>query len=339
MFDRSTFIPGGGHLEQADGTSWMAMYCLNMLDIALEIAQGDSTYEDVATKFFEHFVYIADSLNRIGENWTGSWDEKEGFFYDILARPDGSYIPLKVRSLVGLTSFFAILVLDRERLKNVPAFVKRLEWFHNYRIQNHFYTVIEEMKNNEDIILSLTPRKRIRKLLKALLDENEFFSPVGIRSASKIHETPYTIKINQEEYRLKYEPAESSNSLFGGNSNWRGPVWIPINYMLVQSLRTLYQYYGNSLISACPSGCDSLSNLNKIADDLSMRLISIFTKDKKGKRRVHGNNPFYQNDPYSRDLVLFYESFHGDNGKGIGASHQTGWTGLVAELIDSLYNK
>jgi hypothetical protein len=337
VFDRSTFIPGVGHLEQADGTSWMAMYCLNMLDIALELAQEDRTYEDVATKFFEHFVYIADSLNRMGENWTGAWDEHEGFFYDILARPDGSFVPLKVRSLVGLTTFFATLVLDRERLKNVPDFVKRFVWFRNYRLQNNYYIVIEEMKDNEDIILSLTPRKRIQKLLKALLDEDEFFSPSGIRSVSKIHEKPYTIKINHEEYALKYEPAESSNSLFGGNSNWRGPVWMPMNYLMVQSLRTLYQYYGNTLTSPCPTGTDSESDLKKIADELSMRLISIFKQDNNGKRRVNGNNPFYDNDPYSNDLILFYEYFNGDTGKGIGASHQTGWTGLVAELIDQLY--
>lgn len=339
VFDRSTFIPGGGHLEQADGTSWMAMYSLNMLDMALEIAQEDATFEDVATKFFEHFVYIAESLNRMGEDWTGAWDEKEGFFYDILANPDGSYIPLKVRSLVGLTSFFATLILDKERLKKVPDFVKRLEWFRNYRLQNQFYIVIEEMKDNEDIILSLTPRKRLQRLLKALLDEDEFLSPGGIRSVSKIHENPYNVKIHGDEYGLKYEPGESTNSLFGGNSNWRGPVWMPMNYILVQSLRTLYQHYGNSLKAECPAGCDSLSNLEQIADDISNGLISLFKPDETGKRPVHGDNPLYQNDPYFKDLVLFYEYFHGDNGRGIGASHQTGWTGLVAELIDRLYKK
>ncbi len=339
VFDRSTFIPGGGHLEQADGTSWMAMYSLNMLDMALEIAQEDSTFEDVATKFFEHFVYIAESLNRMGEDWTGAWDEKEGFFYDILANPDGSYIPLKVRSLVGLTSFFATLILDKERLKNVPDFVKRLEWFRNYRLQNQFYIVIEEMKDNEDIILSLTPRKRLQRLMKALLDEDEFLSPGGIRSVSKIHKKPYTLKINGDEYGLKYEPGESNNSLFGGNSNWRGPVWMPMNYMLVQSLRTLFQYYGKSLSAACPAGCDELSNLDQIADDISNGIISLFNPDENGKRPVHGDNLLYQNDPHFKDLILFYEYFHGDNGRGIGASHQTGWTGLVAELIDKLYKK
>lgn len=339
VFDRSTFIPGGGNLEQADGTSWMAMYSLNMLDMALEIAQEDSTFEDVATKFFEHFVYIAESLNRMGEDWTGAWDEQEGFFYDILANPDGSYIPLKVRSLVGLTSFFATLILDKERLRNVPDFVKRLEWFRNYRLQNQSYIVIEELKDNEEIILSLTPRKRLERLLKALLDENEFLSPGGIRSVSKIHDNPYSVKIYGAEYELKYEPGESANSLFGGNSNWRGPVWMPMNYLLIQSLRTLFQCYGVSVGAACPANCDILSNLDQIADNISDRLISLFRPDQNGKRPIHGDNHLYQNDPHFKNLILFYEYFHGENGRGIGASHQTGWTGLIAELIDKLYKK
>ncbi|MBW6480231.1 MAG: hypothetical protein K0B37_12460 [Bacteroidales bacterium] len=339
VFDRSTFMPGGGRLEQADGTSWMAMYSLNMLDMALEIAQEDSTFEDVATKFFEHFVYIAESLNRMGEDWTGAWDEQEGFFYDILANPDGSYVPLKVRSLVGLTSFFATLVLDRERLKHVPDFVKRLEWFRNYRLQNQSYIVIEEMKDNEDIILSLTPRSRLERLLEALLNENEFLSPGGIRSVSKIHDNPYSVRIYGAEYGLKYEPGESANSLFGGNSNWRGPVWMPMNYLLIQSLRTLFQCYGVSVGAACPADCGTLSNLDQIADNISDRLISLFKPDQNGKRPIHGENHLYQSDPHFKDLILFYEYFHGENGRGIGASHQTGWTGLIAELIDKLYQK
>ncbi|MBW6489969.1 MAG: hypothetical protein K0B15_02130 [Lentimicrobium sp.] len=339
VFDRSAFIPGGGHLEQADGTSWMAMYSLNMLDMALEISQEDATFEDVATKFFEHFVYIAESLNRIGEDWTGAWDEEEGFFYDLLAKPDGNYIPLKVRSLVGLSSFFATLVLDKERLAKVPDFVNRLNWFRDYRLKNNLYIVIEELKDGEDILLSLTPRKRLEKLLKALLDEKEFFSGHGIRSISKIHKKPYAVEIDGKEYGLRYEPGESLSNLFGGNSNWRGPVWMPMNYLLVQSLLTLYQYYGNSVITACPAGCDRLVNLDQVASDISSGLISLFTKDVEGNRPVHGNNSLYQHDPHFRDLVLFYEYFHGDTGRGIGASHQTGWTGLVAELIDKIHKK
>jgi len=339
VFDRSAFIPGGGHLEQADGTSWMAMYSLNMLDMALEISQEDATFEDVATKFFEHFVYIAESLNRIGEDWTGAWDETEGFFYDILAKRDGTYIPLKVRSLVGLTTFFATLVLDRERLEKVPDFMKRLKWFRNYRKANNAYLAIEELNEGKDILLSLTPKKRLEKLLTALLDPAEFLSPFGIRSVSKIHEKPYSVKIDGTEYGLQYEPGESTNSLFGGNSNWRGPVWMPMNYLLIQSILELYKYYGNSVITACPAGCDRLVNLDQIAKDISIGLISIFKPDAEGKRPVHGNNAKYANDPHFNKLILFNEYFHGDTGHGIGASHQTGWTGLVAELIDRLFKK
>ncbi|NCP84791.1 MAG: glucosidase [Bacteroidetes bacterium] len=339
VFDRSSFIPGGGHLEQADGTSWMAMYCLNMLDMALEIAQVDHTFEDVTTKFFEHFVYIAESLNRMGEDWTGAWDETEGFFYDILAKPDGSYIPLKVRSLVGLTTFFATLVLDQERLKNVPDFTRRLKWFRNYRQANNSYLVIEEYKDGQDILLSLTPKKRLEKLLEALLDPSEFLSPYGIRSVSKIHEKPYSVTIDGAEYGLQYVPGESNTSLFGGNSNWRGPVWMPMNYLLIQSLIELNKYYGNSIITACPTGCERLLNLNQVADDISLGLISIFKQDANGNRPVHNNHSLYQNDPHFKDLVLFNEYFHGDTGAGIGATHQTGWTGLVAELINRVLKK
>ncbi|MDT8402494.1 MAG: hypothetical protein RQ743_12430 [Bacteroidales bacterium] len=333
VFDRSSIIPGGGHLEQADGTSWMAMYCLNMLDMALEIAQVDASFEDVATKFFEHFVYIAESLNRIGEDWKGAWDEDEGFFYDLLTRPDGTYVPLKTRSLVGLTSFFATLVLDKQRLEKVPDFVNRLMWFRNYRRKNGFYQVIEEMQEGEDILLSLTPRRRLIKLLEALLDENEFLSPHGIRSLSKIHEKPYSVKIDSLDYGLQYEPGESTSSLFGGNSNWRGPVWMPMNYLLIHSLHTIHQYYGNNLMLACPAGNERKVNIDRVARDISERLISIFTKDSEGNRPVNNKNPLYRDDPHFKDLLLFFEFFHGDNGTGLGASHQTGWTGLVAELI------
>ena len=334
VFDRSAAIPGGGHLEQADGTSWMAMYALNMLDIALELSQEDIAYEDTATKFFEHFVFIAESLNRLGEDWTGAWDEEEGFFYDILALPDNRYIPLKVRSLVGLSSLFATLVLDKERLANVPDFTRRLRWFRNYRRKNNYYTVIEELNKGEDILLSLTPKKRLIKLLGALLDEKEFLSERGIRALSKIHEHGYNINIDGVNFGLKYEPAESTTSLFGGNSNWRGPIWMPMNFLLIQSLREFHQYYGTALKVAYPAGSDNLLPLNKIADDISRRLVSIFQKDEEGKRPVHALHSIYEQDPYFKELILFYEYFHGDTGRGVGATHQTGWTGVVAELID-----
>ncbi|MBK8501531.1 MAG: glucosidase [Saprospiraceae bacterium] len=339
VFDRSATLPGGGHLEQADGTSWMSMYCLNMLDMALEIAQEDDTYEDVATKFLEHFIYIAESLNRISEDWTGSWDEEEGFFYDILALPDGRFIPLKVRSLVGLTTLFASLTLDSQRLQRVPEFMKRLNWFRKYRQENNSHLVIEQLEKGEDILLSLVPRSRLEKLLRALLDENEFFSPGGIRSLSKIHETPYVTKIDGQSFGLQYEPAESRTSLFGGNSNWRGPVWLPMNYLLIQSLRQLDYYYKDELLAECPTGSGRSRRLNEVADDLSNRIISLFKADSDGRRPLHGDSLSYQNDPHFKDLILFYEYFHGDNGRGVGASHQTGWTGVVAELINCISQK
>ena len=335
VFDRSAAIPGGGHLEQADGTSWMAMYSLNMLDMALEIAQYDESFEDIATKFFEHFVHIAESLNRIAEGWTGSWDEEEGFFYDILAMPDGRYIPLKVRSLVGLSTMFATLVLDKKRLAKVPDFKKRLKWFRKDRKDNGHHLVIEEMKEGEDILLSLVPKARLEKMLKALLDEKEFLSPGGIRALSKIHETPYQVVIDGEHFGLKYEPAESSTGLFGGNSNWRGPIWMPMNYLIVQSIKQFSIYYKDSLKVECPTGSGNIRTLDDVGKDLSKRLTSLFETDGEGQRPIHALHPIYQNDPHFKDLILFYEYFHGDNGRGVGATHQTGWTGVVAELIDS----
>ncbi len=336
VFDRSNTIPGGGILEQADGTSWMAMYCLNMLEMALEISQEDNTYEDVTTKFFEHFVYIAESLNRIGENWTGSWDDDEGFFYDVLAMPDGRYIPLKVRSLVGLSTLFAVLVLKKEMLEKVPDFHKRLKWFQRYREDNGQYLVIEELKDHDDILLSLVPKQRLEKLMKALLDEKEFLSPGGIRSISKIHEQGYSVNIDGQEFGLDYQPAEGTSSLFGGNSNWRGPVWMPMNYLLVNALQTLSEYHKDELKVDLPSGSGNYVSLDKVSLDLAQRLVSIFKKDRNEMRPANADHPIYQHDEHFKDLVLFYEYFHGDNARGVGASHQTGWTGVVAELINRI---
>lgn len=336
VFDRSNTIPGGGTLEQADGTAWMAMYSLNMLEMALEIAQYNPAYEDVTTKFFEHFVYIAESLNRIGENWTGSWDEEEGFFYDVLSLPGGRYIPLKIRSLVGLSTLFAALVIKKEMLEKLPDFYSRLKWFQEYRETNMQYQVIEEFKERDDILLSLVPKKRLEKLVKALLDENEFLSPGGIRSISKLHETPYMVNIDGMEFGLNYQPGEGTTSLFGGNSNWRGPVWMPMNYLLVQALRQYASYFGDDFKAEYPSNSGNEMNLNAIADELSGRLISIFQKDESGNRPVNDYFTIYRDDPHFRDLILFYEYFHGDTARGIGASHQTGWTGVVAELINNI---
>jgi len=336
VFDRSSAIPGGGELEQADGTSWMAMYCLNMLEMALEISQYNSAYEDVTTKFFEHFVYISESLNRIGENWTGSWDDEEGFFYDVLSMPDGRYIPVKVRSLVGLSTLFAVLVLKKDLLEKVPDFHKRLKWFEQYRKKNHQYMVIEELNDHDDILLSLVPKARLEKLLKALLDEKEFLSPGGIRSISKIHEHGYSVNIDGQSFGLNYQPAEGNTSLFGGNSNWRGPVWMPMNYLLVQALQTLSDYHKENSQVELPSGSGNKVCLGDVSIDLAKRLVSIFQKDQNGLRRSNADHPVYQHDENFKDLVLFYEYFHGDTSRGVGASHQTGWTGVVAELIQRI---
>ncbi len=336
VFDRSNMIPGGGVLEQADGTAWMAMYCLNMLEMALEIAQHDDTYEDVTTKFFEHFVYIAESLNRIGENWTGSWDDEEGFFYDVLSMPDGRYIPVKVRSLVGLSTLFATLVLKKDLLDKVPDFHRRLKWFQQYREKNKQYLVIEELNDHDDILLSLVPKSRLEKLMKALLDEKEFLSPGGIRSISKIHEHGYSVHIDGQEFGLDYQPAEGTSALFGGNSNWRGPVWMPMNYLLVQALQTLSEYHKDELKVELPTGSGNVVCLNDVSRDLAKRLVSIFEKDRNGIRPANLDHPVYQHDEHFKDLVLFYEYFHGDTSRGVGASHQTGWTGVVAELINRI---
>lgn len=336
VFDRSSALPGGGMLEQADGTSWMAMYCLNMLEMALEIAQTDHTYEDVTTKFFEHFIYIAESLNRIGEDWTGSWDEEEGFFYDVLSMPDGRYIPLKVRSLVGLSTLFAVLVLKRSSLEKVPDFYRRLKWFQQYRQDNGHHLVIETLTDDSDILLSLVPRDRLERLMKALLDEKEFLSPGGIRSISKLHEKGYGVHIDGQYFGLDYQPAEGNTSLFGGNSNWRGPVWMPMNYLLVNALHTLSEYHSLDVSLEIPAGSGKTMCLEEVSIDLAKRLVSIFRKDDQGKRPANADHSIYQQDPHFKDLVLFYEYFHGDTARGVGASHQTGWTGVVAELINRI---
>ena len=334
VFDRSNEIPGGGHLEQADGTSWMAMFSLNMLEIALEIALVDHSYEDMCTKYFEHFVYIAESLNRMGENWAGSWDENEGFFYDILVLPGENYVPIKVRSLVGLMTLNSVLVLPYEKLKKVKGFYRGMKWFRNYRKEHGKYLVLEEFKDGEDILLSLVPKKRMEKLLTALLDEKEFLSPYGIRALSKIHENPYEITIAGEKFGVKYDPAESSTQLFGGNSNWRGPIWMPMNFLFVQSLLEYHKFYGDDFKITCPAGSKQKQNLEEVSHEINNRLVSMFKQDEDGNRPVHALHKEWYQDEHFKDLILFYEYFHGDNGRGVGATHQTGWTGCVAHLID-----
>lgn len=333
VFDRSAPVPGGGILEQADGTSWMAMYCLNMLEMALEIAIHDPTFEDVATKFFEHFVYIAEALNDFCIQRPNAWDEAEGFFYDVLTLPDQQHIPIKVRSLVGLSTLFASLVIKWETMEQLPDFRKRMQWFRKYRQQHKQYIVVPEMEEGKDILLSLVPKSRLERMLHPLLDEEEFLSPGGIRSVSKVHETPYEIQLNGTKFNLQYEPGESTTSLYGGNSNWRGPVWIPMNFLLIRSLNTYYRYYGDQLQTEFPTGSGQTYNLQQVSRALADRLISLFQRDSHGSRPIHGTEERYQQDPYFQNLLLFYEYFNGDTGQGIGASHQTGWTGIIGYLI------
>lgn len=334
VFDRSAPMPGGGTLQQADSTSWMAMFSLNMLDMALEVAQEDRVYEDMAYKYYEHFIYISAALNKIGDGAANAWDEKEGFFYDVLALPNGEQIPIKVRSLVGLSTLFGSLVLKWERIEKLDRFYSRIKWFRDYRVQRDKYLVLPELEEGKDILLSTISRDRLSRILQPLLDEKEFFSKGGIRSVSKIHETPYYVNIAGEEFGLQYQPAESQTHIFGGNSNWRGPVWFPMNYLLIQSLKELHKYYGDSLHTNCPTSSTNARNLAEVATDISKNLISIFTKDETGKRPFNGFENKYTNDPHFKDLILFYEYFDGNNGRGVGAAHQTGWTGLIATLID-----
>jgi hypothetical protein len=335
VFDRSTALPTGGHLEQSDGTSWMAMYCLNMLAIAMELASDNPAYEDVASKFWEHFLYIAYAMNTIAEDGGGLWDEEDGFFYDVLHLPDGSRHPLKIRSMVGLIPLFAVETLDAEALDRLPAFKRRLEWFIEHRpdLTQHVASMKTRGSVNRRLLAVVWPH-RLRRVLKVLLDESEFLSPYGIRSLSRRHlAEPYTLSVNGSVHRVGYEPAESTTGLFGGNSNWRGPVWFPVNFLLIEALQKFHHYVGDDFRVECPTGSGTFYTLDAIAALLSQRLGAIFLRDSGGRRPVFGDNETMQFDPNWRDLVPFYEYFNGDTGEGVGASHQTGWTALVAKLL------
>ena len=335
VFDRSAPLPTGGHIEQSDATSWMGMYCLNMLTIALELAREDSAYEDVASKFFEHFVYICRAMNNLGGEGIELWNREDGFFYDVLHLENGQRFPLKVRSMVGLIPLFAVETLESDIIDKLPGFKRRLQWFVENRpeLSEH----LETQTTPEETVrrfLSLVNRDRLRQVLRYMLDETEFLSPHGIRALSRVHhEHPYTLHVNGAEHRVDYEPAESSTGLFGGNSNWRGPVWFPVNYLLIESLQKFAYYLGDSYTVECPTGSGQMLTLAEVAAELSRRLSRIFLRDDEGRRPVYGGTETFQHDPHWRDLILFYEYFHGDNGAGIGASHQTGWTGLVAKLL------
>jgi len=334
VFDRSAALPTGGHLEQSDGTSWMGMYCLNMLAIALELARDDPAYEDVASKFFEHFVYIAHAMHDLGGEGLSLWDEQDGFFYDVL-HTDGQHARIKVRSLVGLIPLLAVQAIEPEIVDKLPGFKRRMQWF----IDNHpeLSEHVEEMTQPNGCVrrlLSIVSREQLPRVLRIMLDEAEFLGPHGIRAVSRCHrDHPYVLRIDGMEHRIDYEPAESSSGLFGGNSNWRGPIWFPVNYLLIEALQKFHHFYGDALKVACPAGAGPMLNLWSVAGEISRRLTRIFLRDEDGRRPVYGGAEKFQRDPHWRDLILFYEYFHGDNGAGIGASHQTGWTGLVAKLL------
>ncbi|HEA31179.1 MAG TPA: glucosidase [Leeuwenhoekiella sp.] len=336
VFDRSHGIPGDAHLEQVDGTSWMALYCLNMLEISIEIALVDIAYEEMATKYFGHFVFIAEALNAISEEYIGVWDEEQGFFYDKLVYDDGGFQPIKARSIVGLLSLTAILTVKKETLEALPQFKYSVAWFKKYRMRTLKYPVVQDFEEGQDLLLSLVPKQRVEILMKALLHESEFLSEYGIRSLSKVHENPYSINIHGVSYSINYEPAESSTGMFGGNSNWRGPIWMPMNYLFIQALKQYYAYYGDEFTFEYPSESGNHKNLLDISIALSKRLIKIFEKDDNGNRPVHRLYKEQYQDEHFKDLILFYEYFHGDNGRGVGASHQTGWTALVVNLIDEI---
>ncbi len=335
IFDRSAPLPTGGYIEQSDGTSWMGMFCLNMMTIALELALTNQVYEDIALKFFEHFLAIAAAMNNIADEGIKLWDEEDEFFYDVLHLPDESYKPIKIRSLVGLIPLCAVELLEPHVLDALPTFKYNLTWFLNYRpdltrLVSHW----QQPEAGERHLLSLVRGHRMKRLLKRMLDSAEFLSDYGIRSLSKYHAThPYVLHANGVAYSVQYDPAEARTDLFGGNSNWRGPLWFPLNYLLIESLQKFYYYYGDDFKVECPTGSGRYLNLKEIADELSRRLTSLFLRDKTGRRPFNGNNEMMQRDPHWRDYLLFHEFFHGENGTGLGASHQTGWTGLVAMLL------
>jgi hypothetical protein len=338
VFDRSKPLPMGGHLEQADGTAWMAFYCSTMLAIALELAHDNPATEDMASKFFEHFVAITDAINTHGG--TGLWDEEDGFYYDQL-RVEGRTLLLKVRSLVGLIPLLAVEVLEDELIQGLAGFKKRMDWFLEHRadLSQHisYACLLENGAGHYRRLLAIPSRPRLERVLRYLLDEKEFLSPFGIRSVSRLHQDrPYVFRVNGEEHRVDYEPGESTTALFGGNSNWRGPVWFPLNYLLIEALERYHHFYGDSLRIECPTGSGHLMNLKEVAGELNARLAKIFVPDARGYRPCHGEDHLYAEDPCWRQLVLFHEYFHGETGRGLGASHQTGWTALVIRSLEDV---
>ena len=334
VFDRSHLPPGGSHLEQSDGTSWMAMFTLNMLAIAMELASEDPTYEDIATKFFEHFLFIAHAMTNRGDRSLCLWDDDDAFFYDVLYRA-GVRTPLRIRSMVGLIPLFAVETLDSPVIAGLEGFRRRMEWFLEHRpdLTGNVASLVEH-GTAERRLLSLVNADQLRRILGVMLDEREFLSPHGIRALSRVHaERPYILRLDGEDHVVDYQPGESTNALFGGNSNWRGPVWFPVNYLLIESIQKFHYYYGDDFTVECPAGSGRMLTLWEVAAELSRRLSTIFLR-RDGRRPVYGGIERFQTDPHWRDLILFHEYFHGDTGQGLGASHQTGWTAIVAKLLE-----
>jgi len=338
VFDRNTPMPPGFVLGQADGTSWMAMYCLNLLGMALELAAEDPAYEDVASKFWEHFVNIAHSAQHMGEESFNLWDDEDGFFYDAVRLPDGTHRLIRIRSLVGLIPLTAVVTGDSKVLDRFPGFKRRTQWFIENRPDLISSCASMTARGEEQrILFSVATPDKLRRMLSYMLDENEFLSPHGIRSVSRYHlKHPYEIDIGGVQRRLDYEPGEATSNLFGGNSNWRGPIWFPLNYLILESLRRYHQYFGDDFKVECPTGSGKMLTLRQVYQELARRLSQLFLPDASGERPVFHGIDIYRNDPHWKNLVLFHEYFHGDTGKGLGASHQTGWTGLVAKLLDEL---
>lgn len=340
-FDRNTVLGEREQLEQADGTSWMAMYALNMMRIALELAQYNKVYEDMATKFFEHFLYIANAINNLGEQENGLWNEEDGFFYDALKFESGKSVSLKLRSIVGLIPLFAVEVFEHDFLEKLPDFKNRMDWMLKYKpkitdLVSHF----DEERNEGKHLLSILQKDKLEKILKRMLDPGEFLSDYGIRALSKVYEeNPYHFKTPFHEYKVAYLPAESDSDMFGGNSNWRGPIWAPINFLIIESLERFHFYFGEDFKVEFPQGSGRQCTLDEIADDLKQRFCSIFKQDAQGRRAFNGNVEKFRTDPDFKDYILFYEYFNGDNGRGAGASHQTGWTALVAKLLHPRLSK
>ena len=335
VFDRSAPLPTGGYINQADGTAWMGMYSLNLMRIALELARHNRVYEDIATKFFEHFLHIAEAMTNLGDDGVGLWDNQDQFYYDVLNTPDDQLIPLRVRSMVGLIPLFAVETIDQALLDELPEFAGRLRWFLDYRPDlAKLVSRWQEPGMGDRRLLSLLRGHRMKRLLTRMLDETEFLSDYGIRALSRRHDAePYVFEVMGMPLKVRYQPAESDSGLFGGNSNWRGPIWFPVNYLLIESLQKFHHYYSDDFQVECPTGSGRFLSLAEVAEELSNRLSRIFLRDASGRRPVFGDSEKQQTDPHFRDLVLFHEYFHGDSGRGVGASHQTGWTGLVAKLL------